>query len=305
MNSLSTPVNVGAFTKNGSLRFNQTNSNLKMNGFCFDVKWIVQPDSAGVVNQTKSWDFLRKMNVNIALRIGSGVGTQISLVSNVPLYDLLMYSDYVAGVSMRSTDFVEGEEARISGYIDLGFVGMGSRDALDVSVSLTEAWNMDTALNYAVNVIFKKSCSTLCYTYSECKPTGADSPYTNVIGLYYCGDNVENHESAVVRDDEGTKSINIEDAIAYSNAIGNFEFFTRFGCIYEDTFGISQDVSFRVPPVQNSLASILVKRIEFMPELYEANKDDSRAELASLLEKVKVKDANKYKYLMEIANARG
>lgn len=301
MNSLSTPVNVGAFVKNGSLRFNQTNSNLKINGFCFDIKWIVQDDVSGEVNQTKSWEFLRKMNVNISLRIGSGVGTQISLISNVPLYDLLMYSDYVAGVSMRSTSFTVGELARISGYVDLGFIGMGSRDALDVSVSLTEAWNANTALNFAVNAIYKKSCKTLCYTYSECKPTGADSPYTNVIGLYYCGDDIENNETAVCRDDEGTKSVNIEDAIAYSNSVGNFEFFTRFGCIYEDTFGISQDVSFRVPPVANSQASILVKRIEFMPELLKANTDDSKAELASLLEKVKVKDENKYKYLVEIA----
>ena len=101
MNSLSVPVLQCQITATGSQRFVQTSSSLDVNGFCFDVQFEV-PDDSGTSAGTYSggWDFLKNIYVNIALRLGgSTAGTQVALISNVPLYDILAVSP--------TTNFVE------------------------------------------------------------------------------------------------------------------------------------------------------------------------------------------------------
>lgn len=293
MNSLSVPVLHCQLTQTGAQRFVQTSSALDVNGFCFDVSFDVPTGYTG------GWGFLKNVFVNIALRIGgNSAGTQLALISNVPLYDILMYSDYVAGVSMSSTTFTAGQKARISGYLDIGFFSMGSRDALDVSISVGQAVSMPVDLS--VNAIYRMALQACLMTYNTCKPTGADSPYTNVLQLFYCGDSNLVNDSAVIRDELGTKTVNVEDAIAYTNSVGQFEFFQRFGLLWEDVFGLSQDVSFRVPLVSGSDATILVKRFEFVEGLLLSNNESINAERESLVSKIRENDETKYNYLLQL-----
>ena len=294
MNSLTVPVLACQLTPSGNQRFVQTSSSLDVNGFCFDVSFTV-PES-----YTGKWDFLKSIYINIALRLGGNTsGTQLALVSNVPLFDLLMYSDFIAGVTMRSTDFTAGSKARISGYIDIGFFTMGSRDALDVSISVGTPVQFNVSM--AINAVYRKTLKASIATYNTCKPTGADSPYTNVLQIFYCGDNNELNDNAVIRDELGTKTVNIEDAIAYTNSCGQFEFFERFGMLWEDTFGLSQDVSFRVPIISgDNVPTVLVKRMEFVDGLLSSNYEQSMAELGNLKAKIRENDPVKYNYLLQM-----
>lgn len=287
-NSISVPVITGQITRTGQNQFNETSTALDVNGFLFDVSFTVPEDYTG------GWDFLRDISAGITLRIGSGVGGQVSLVNNVPLYDIMMYSDYIAGVSMKSTTFTAGEKVRMSGYLDIGFFSMGSRDALEVSIMVTNTISHN--VNFKVSAIYNRASVNLLQSYTVAKPLGADSPYTNVLGLYYCGTDTEVNEAVTVRDDIGDKYVNVEDCIARSNAIGNFEYFTRFGELWCDTYGFSQDVTFRVPAVDAN-ARILIKRVEFNNAMLIGNAKDMTAERAALIEKIKNKDFEKYEYL--------
>lgn len=236
---LLTPILTGIATSSSQAIFTQSNANLSVNGFCFDISFTV-PE-----NYTGKWDFLKNWLVQISLRKGSGVGTQLALVSSVPLYSLLAYSDYIAGVSMESTTFTAGETARISGYIPIGFFGMGSRDALDIQLSLSTLPTM--SVNFTVYSVFNEVQLNNISQYISMSPTGADQPIYNALELYYVGTNTTLNDNAVTTDEEGVKTVNVEGAIALSNAVGEFEFFTRFGRIWADPYGLSQNISTLAP----------------------------------------------------------
>jgi len=287
-NSVAVPILTGVVSSSGASRFANTNASLDVNGFLFDFKFTVPENYSG------GWDFLKEFRTNISLRIGSGVGTQVSLVSDVSIYDLLSYSDLIAGVSMKSTSFVAGEVARVSGYIDIGFFSMGSRDALDIQLNIAQLPEFNVDFN--ICAVYMSAMSTLIQTYCSGKPTGSDQPYTNVLSVYYIGD--DNNGVATARDELGTKHVSIEDAVALSNATGRLEFFTRIGVIYEDTLGLSQDVSMRVPVPENGAATILIKRLEFNTSLLNSNADTITAERNALIAKIKSEDADKYRYLV-------
>ena len=105
MNGTITTLLNCAVSKSGAQnRFNQTSANLAVNGFLFDCKFTVP------ANYTGKWDFLKEFYVNITKRIGAGNGGAVALLSNVSLYDILSYSDFVAGVSMISTSFEYGRD---------------------------------------------------------------------------------------------------------------------------------------------------------------------------------------------------
>lgn len=291
-NSLCTPVLTGIASPTSQARFTNTNSSLDVNGFLVDIWFTVPEDYAG------KWDFLNDWYLNISYRVGTGNGTQLALVSNVSLYDLLSYSDYIAGVSMSGTDFTAGKEARISGFIDAGFFKMGSRDALDVSLSLASLPTITTGVNFAVSAVFNRVQGNVLYTYSSAKPTGSDSPFTNVLEIYYVGNDQRLNDNAVIRDQIGTKTVNVEDAIALSNAVGRFEFFTRFGQIWSDTYGLSQDISMRVPNTVGG--SIFIKRMEFNVDLLVNNADETLAEREALVATIRATDSSKYEYLRQL-----
>lgn len=287
---LITPVLTGIASNSSQAIFTQSNANLNVNGFLFDISFTVPEDYAG------GWDFLKKWLVQISLRKGSGVGTQLALVSSVPLYSILAYSDYIAGVSMESTTFTEGSKARISGYLPIGFFGMGSRDALDVQLSLSELPGM--AVNFSIGSVFAQIEKNNIAQYISMTPTGADQPIYNALEVYYVGTSTEVNDNAVVTDEEGVKTVNVESAIALSNSIGNFEFFTRFGRLWADTFGLSQNISARVPSTGSG--TVLVKTLSFQPDMLESNTDETIATRNALIAKIRNNSPEKYEYLVKL-----
>lgn len=290
--SLITPALVFKYNATGAQRFYDTVAALDVNGVLADISFTVPENYEG------KWDFLRDMYLNITLRIGAGNGDQVALVSNVALYNLIEYSDFVAGVSINSTSFEAGKEARISGYFDFGFFSMGARDALEFTVTAGKAIQ-GVEPNVTLSTVFNKSTLNCLYTYTSSKPTGSDQPYTNVLEVFYCGDDNKNNDNATIREQAGgTKTVNVEDSIAYTNSVGNFEFFTRFGLLWRDVFGLSQNISIRVPKITNDdTPEVLIKRIEFNPSMLQSNADTMAAQKKSLITEIANTDSTKYEYL--------
>ena len=288
----------GTLSRTGQTRFFETGANLSVQKFLFDVRFTV-PES-----YTGKWDFLKEILISSTLRLGADNGGAIPLIADVPLYDLLEYSDSKQGVSLRSTTFIAGEEVRISGTIPVGFFRMSSRDALEMSLQVVDSSALPSVnVNFVISTVYLNGdqLSSLI-VYKSAKPTGADMPYKNVLEMYYTGDQTVNKQVSIT-DQIGACPVNIEDAIARSNADDNFEFFTRFGNIYTDPYGVSQDLSVRVP-TDDANATLLIVQYAFNSALLENNASDMVAEKQSLLSKIRTSDPEKYSYLqlLGIAN---
>ena len=133
MNGNISPILTGTIVYGGTQnRWTQVNANLAVNGFLADVSFTMPSGYTG------KWDFLKDIYVNITKRIGSGNGGAVALLSNVSIYSLMSESDFVAGVSMHGTDFTEDEVCRISGYLDVGYFAMSSRDALEITLNVAD-----------------------------------------------------------------------------------------------------------------------------------------------------------------------
>lgn len=284
------------YQKGGNARFIQTSANLKVNSFLFDVRFNNSIEgNTGVT----SWDFLKNFMVNIALRLGGGNGSAVNLVSNVPLYQILELSDEEAGVSMESTDFSKAGMQRISGEINIGYFGMGSRDALDVQVTVNPVGDTAnvTDVEFIISAVYENDKPTAILTLQSAKPTGADQPYTNVLRIFYDSPTFFN-ATATIKDKLSTQSVNLEDAIAHTNAVANFEFFTRFGKLFEDPYGLSRDVSFNIPKVPGADdGEVLIQSVAFFPELLEQNNTEDRANRDAYVAEIKANSAEKYQYL--------
>lgn len=312
MNLVSTLL-TGRFNSPSANKFNQSSANLKVNGILIDFSFTVPADktiSGQIEKYSGKWDFLRDISVTVALRIGSGNGTAIQLISACSAYQLLAYSDFVGGVSMASTDFKAGSKVRISGYLDIGYFAMGAKDALECSLTAEKkpvfVWSdgseSDLNLDFTVSAVYEKEKASVLKTYQSATPTGADMPYTNVLEIMYDGDATVNKD-CVITDQTTTQSCNIEDAIALSNAKGRYEFFTRCGIIYVEPHGISQNLSFKVPKVDGDRQELLIVGLSFHPELLLSNAAETGVERTALLEKIKQSDAEKYQYLQNMGIA--
>lgn len=287
--NITTPIFDNRLSRTGSTRFIANGANLKCNALLFDVSFTVPADYTG------GWDFTRSIFVTAALRLGSGNGSAVNLISGVSLFSLLAYSDYIAGVSMASSQFKAGERARISGSIPIGFFSMGSRDSLDIVVNLGDPTSLPAEVQLTVSNVFEQVGQVVLYTYQSAKPSGADMPYTNILAVYYAGDKTIN-KNVVIRDQLGTQNTNIEDAIALSNAVGRFEFFTRFGRLYNEPYDLSQDISINCPP-DDDKAEILLVGYHFDTTLLVSNAEEATAGRNNLVALIKKNDEEKYAYL--------
>lgn len=271
-------------------RFIANTNNLKVNGILFDIKFDVPTDYDG------KWEFLHQFYVTIALRLGTGNGSAVNLISSCSLHQLLAYSDYIAGVSMNSTDFVPGQTARISGAIPVGFFAMGARDSLDAIVNVADASVIPSSgVSISIGSIYQASTQGIIQTYQSARPTGAMQNYTNVLALYYDGEQAVNKEVNII-DQLGSQNVNIEDAVALSNAQGRFEFFTRFGRLYQDPFDLSQNLSFKCP-TDDANSEILIVGYHFDTQLLISNANESEASRQNLVAQIKEQDNDKYSYL--------
>lgn len=293
MASLITNILNGTFGTTGQTRFFETGANLKVEKTLFDLKFTVPS------NYTGKWDFLKKVLITMTLRLGADNGGAVPLISDVPVYDLLELSDYKAGVSMDSTTFTAGQVVRISGTVPHGFFSMDSRDALEVALQVTDQSVIPANVDFVISTVYEEG-DKLSYlmVYKSAKPTGADMPYKNVLEAYYTGDSVVNKQISVI-DQEGAKPVNIEDCIALSNAEGEFEFFKRFGRFYVDPFGLSQDLTFRVP-VDDTNATLLIVQYAFNTGLLQNNAGDTSASRNALVAKIRNSDTEKYAFLQMI-----
>ena len=258
MNGNITPILTGTILNGGTQnRWTQVNSNLAVNGFLADFSFTMPS------GYTSKWNFLKDIYVNITKRIGSGNGGAVALLSNVSIYSLMSESDFVAGVSMQGTDFTAGNECRISGYLDIGYFAMSSRDALEITLNVADRTNFPAAdVSFEFSACFEKVMCTMYKCYQSTKATGADQPYKNVLKIAYIGTGL--NADCVVNDQIGNKSVNINSAIAMSNAVGRFEFFTDYGVVYDEAFGISQDLAVRCPNTNNP--ELLIITYAFYPE---------------------------------------
>ena len=292
MNCNITTVLNGVIQNGGTQnRYTSTSANLSVNGLLADFSFTV-PNG-----YTNKWDFLKDVFVTVTKRIGSGNGGAVALLSNVSMYDLMSYSDYVAGVSMEGTDFTAGNDVRISGYLELGYFAMTSRDALEVTLNVSDRTNFPSAdVNFELSTCFDKVEVTRYLCYQSASPTGADQPYKNVLQIAYIG--TGQNADFVVNDQIGNKSVNINSAIAQSNARGRFEFFTNFGMVYEEQFGLSQDLSMRCPTTNSP--SLFIVTYAFYPEETVDALKEAEATRESLIESIKNNDPDKYKYLMTL-----
>lgn len=292
--SLISPLLITQVTPSGQSRYTQTSTALSSNRILFDVSFTV-PES-----YTGKWDFLKEIFITHSLRIGSGNGTAASLISDCSLHALLSLSDFEAGVSMQSTSFVAGETARISGSVNLGFFEMGSRDALETTIVCSARPSFP--VDISISNVYENAMRSYLITYASCSPTGADQPYKNVLAIYYDSETPPNAD-AVIKDQITSQSVNIPSAIALSNAQGRFEFFTNFGKLYSDPFGLSQDVTMKVP-VNSSpnadKAQILVQGYAFYPELLASNADTVDSSRSELVSKIRATDSEKFQYLQAL-----
>ena len=120
-------------------------------------------------------------------------------------------------------------------------------------------------------------------------------PYKNVLSAYYIGNKTVNKQIAI-QTQLGAKPVNIEDAIALANAVGRFEQFTRFAEVFRDVYGLSEDITLRVP-TDDADATLLIKQCVFNPAMLASTESTSGAEKASLIAQIRENDSEKYKYL--------
>jgi|GEM_PF-6097340 len=277
-------------------RFHETSSNLQINGWLFDVRYTPAEGETG-------FDFLKDVYVSITERIGEGNGGAISFVNSVPLYDLLTYSDLSAGVAMQGVEFEAGKTSRISGFVKLGFVGMSGNDALECTLSLRSKDRIPAGgFEFRISSVFRQVQATEFIVYDSAKPTGADQPYNDCKEIFYIGS--EFNTDVSVRDETGTNNVNIEDAVAYTNATGELEFFTRVGQIWGDIYDIGQNITLRVPVnAEDTAATVLLVRRAFAPDLLGKNAVEIGAERAAIIEKCRTQNPTKFEYLKAIGIA--
>lgn len=285
-----TPLLIAHQGTTGQTRFLQTNSNLQLNGILIDVKATVKQGGF------TSWDFLKKIFLDVTMRSGFGNGTSIPMCNGLSLYDAIAFSDVISGVSMESSEqlgFEVGDIIRVSGYLPIGFYKMDSRDALEVQLQSSELPVQE--FDVVISSVFEGVSVPKILGYQSSTPTGADQPYKNVLALYYVGDDNITTGQASITDMLGTKQVTIEDAIALTNATGRLEFFTRIGQIYADEFEISQDLSFRLP---NGISGdVLVVQEFFFPEILESTVLIVDSNENAILEQIRQNEPEKYKYL--------
>lgn len=245
------PICATTFDSSAGLRRTFQQQNTKVNGILFDISFT---PTAEYMSGDK-FAILRDIFFDLNLRQGGaagGVGGSDLLIDSISLYQILEYSDYIAGVSMSATPMTAGAKWRVSGYLPIGFFGLGARDSLDLEIYLDHVIPAGISVDLVVSTVFLRDQLSLIRRYTTAKPTGSDQSYTDVIGIYFDCD-TETKKSITVRDEVNDNSVvAIEDAIAYSNSTGRFELFTRFGEVYSDVYGVGQNVTVKCPKIETA-----------------------------------------------------
>lgn len=278
------------FGTSGGLRAIETQQNTKVNSILFDIRFT--PTAEYIAND--KFSVFKKVFCDLNLRNGSGSGSSELIIDNVPLYQILQYSDLIAGVSVNATSMTANQEFRISGELPLGYFGLDANDSLDIELYCSEQMPFDVSID--VSTIYTMDKLSLIYKYSTSKPTGSDQSYTNVIGAYIDTSNAL-YKTCTIRDEVNDQStIQIESAIAHTNAVGNFEVFTRFGQIYEDVYGVGQNITLKVP-TDNADTEILLVGYIYNTDMLVKSAGNFQANKELLMTKISNRGGDKAEYL--------
>lgn len=282
-----------SFGSVGALRQMESQQNTKVNGFLIDVEFTPTADYlAG-----DRFAVFKNMFIDLNLRkggSGAGSGGSELLIDSVPVYQLLQYSDMIAGVSVTDTPMTAGEKYRISGYVDLGFFPLGERDSLDCEVYCSSRPTVD--VDVTLSTVFTRDMLSIIKKYQTAKPTGSDQSYSNVVGVYLdTKDKLS--KSVTIRDQTNDNTtVNVEDAIAYTNAVARFEVFTRFGELWVDPYGLSQNLTIKCP-TDNADTEILLVGYVFNTAFLSASAGAWEANKNLLMTKIENAGGEKVDYL--------
>lgn len=276
------------FTPSGSLRAIETQQNTKVNSILFDLSFT--PDSTYMSGD--KYKIFKSIFCDLNLR--NGAGSSELIIDNVPLFQILQYSDLIAGVSVSATPMSAGTPYRISGELPLGFFGLDANDSLDIELYCSEAVPFNVTID--VNTVYTRDKLSLIYKYSTSKPTGSDQSYTNVVGAYIDTD-TPLYKTCTIRDEVNDQcTIQIESAIAHTNAVGNFEVFTRFGEIYQDVYGVGQNITLKCP-TDNADAEILLVGYIYNTDMLQKSAGNWQANKDLLMTKIANRGGDKADYL--------
>lgn len=325
------------FKPNGLNEKSTTLQNVKLNGVVFDFRFI--PDSIYLGDENGKWAYrggdrpvqvesltdeerelarankgksiyrvLKNIVVNVNYRDGTGVGANALLIDRVSLYLLMEHSDFVAGLDITQTPMEAGKEWRACGHLGLGYLSVTENASLDIQLytrSDTEIVN-----KLYVSTELRTRSQVQIVQYRETKPTGASQTFENVLsGFYTCDEEV--NDTISTTDYMSNEVINIETAIALSNAVGRFEKFKRYGQFYEDEYGVGQTLTFNAPArssADNHVydASILLCCRVINLSAQVSGDTEFNSDARSLFVKIASTDPDKFKTLQLLGvNTRG
>jgi hypothetical protein len=211
-------------------------SGLKVNSLLLDV--VLTPASS------KSWnlDVLKEMYLNVNFRRKDADALQ--LVDNCRLWDLFVFSDYNAGVSVDLVDEVKPKTApvEVSAVVPFGSFAVGIDESLEVMLTGKPASVADySSILLDGRWAYFADVTARTFGYKSFASVGGEQSYRDALNLFYIGPSLETN--ATVRDYTGSQTVNLKDAVAFANASGRFEYFSDFGIVYMDPTGYSQDLT--------------------------------------------------------------
>lgn len=313
------------FQPNGITDRSTTLQNVKLNGVVFDFRFV--PDDVylgnaeaeagsaivwrngelvrnatlteeevarATANKGKSiYRILKNIIININYREGSGQGKNALLIDRVNLFLLFEHSDFIAGLDITMSEMKAGEEWRACGHLGFGYLSVTENDSLDIQCYVRS--NPEISSKLYVSTELRKRGGVQILQYRETKPTGASQTFENVLTAFITTDS-ELNDTISTTDYMNNEVINIETAIALSNAVGRFEKFKRYGQFYEDEFGVGQTLTFNCPATNEDEQILLCCRVFSLGAQMNGDSEfvnDGRA----LMNKIGNLDPNKFECL--------
>ncbi|MCR5288878.1 MAG: hypothetical protein K6E51_02670 [Treponema sp.] len=294
MSQMLSTLLTGKFRADSERQFVGTSTTIKFNGFLFQLEFT-QPDD---YKEEQLVQILKAIQFNHAIRFGTSNGGNLAVISNLNARAVFLKGDELAGMSVKSVKVRAGRVTKLCAYLPIGYFSLGSRDALESQIQFIGAYpeNITSGITFKVSGVYKHEAVSVLTVYQLCKATGGDQPYKNVTEIDFIGDS-KSRPNVTITDDIGSQSVDIDDAIALSNATQRFETFTEFGELYKDPYNMGQNVTFNCPAVASDDADLLVVGLAYYPDLLSQQAQETTAQKQSLLSKIAVNDQQKYQYL--------
>jgi len=297
---------------NGLTDVSSSLQNVKLNGILFDFRFT--PDDAyiqGTADGKNAYRVLKNVVVNLNYRDGVGSGRNALLIDRVNLFLLMEFSDYIAGLDITMEPMVAGKEWRACGFLPLGYLDVSENASLDMQFYVKQ--NPEIACKIYTHSELSQRGLVQIQQYRETAPNGASQTYENVLNAYIACEK-EFNDSVSTTDLLDNEVVNVEASIAYSNSVGRFEKFKRFGQFYEDEYNVGQTLTFNCPDSfinsdnerESYDASILLVCRIFNLSTQISGSADFINQGKALMQKIAGTDQNKFKALqLEGANMFG